>query len=203
MKKTLIALMALAGMASADIQDFDTLNFGTGTFATDYSFSFMIEPTDSITDYGSIVAYYGGSNYQSTYGSNVFQIAEVTAEGSTEVTYTLTLGVGTMNGGLTASSDIQKSTGVNYYRNKMFAEVLKTGVVYTVTGANGKDQSIDVTLSWEGGSETITGFNGNMNGNNGTTWSRVNDGYAVVPEPATATLSLLALAGLAVRRRRK
>jgi hypothetical protein len=60
------------------------------------------------------------------------------------------------------------------------------------------------TLSWttaEGiQTETLASYNGNMNGNAALTYV-VNT--VMIPEPATATLSLLALAGLAARRRRK
>ena len=63
------------------------------------------------------------------------------------------------------------------------------------------------TLSWDGGTATANAYNGNMNGYNDSMNYGVNPGVKiadnVVPEPATATLSLLALAGLAARRRRK
>ncbi len=201
MKKTIIALLALSGLAVADVQDFTSLAFGDGVYATGYSFQFVIDADYDLATDGSIVAYYGGSHYQSTYGSNVFKLIE------TNDVLTLSAGVGTMNGGLAADSDIQASTGVNYLRSVTFSTTLQTGTVYTVTGSNGGDQSIDITLSWAGGSETKEDFNGNMNGYNSSIWARVNSANVVVapavPEPTTATLSLLALAGLAARRRRK
>ena len=196
MKKTIIALLSLSGLAVADVQDFTSLVFGTGTYATEYSFQFVIDADYDLATNGSIVAYYGGSNYQTTYGSNVFKLNE------TNDVLTLSAGVGTMNGGLAADSDITASTGVNYLRNVTFSTTLQTGTVYTVTGSNGGNNSIDITLSWAGGSETKEDFDGNMNGGTATTWARVNSAYAV-PEPTTATLSLLALAGLAARRRRR
>ena len=44
---------------------------------------------------------------------------------------------------------------------------------------------------------------GNTNASGGTAVNVSNIGVSYIPEPATATLSLLALAGLAARRRRK
>ncbi len=201
MKKYItIAALLVAGsaFANADVQDFDYLNFGTGTFATDYSFSFIVAEDYNLATDGSIVAYYGGSNYQSTYGSNVFQLEEV------DGTLSLKYGVGTMNGGLTSGSDIQTSTGVDYLRGGAFDKEIETGVVYTVTGANGADQSIDITLSWDGGSVLVENFNGNMNGNTSAQWARVNDAYAI-PEPSAFGMlaGLGALALVASRRRRR
>jgi MYXO-CTERM domain-containing protein len=62
------------------------------------------------------------------------------------------------------------------------------------------------TLTWGvDGVETLGSYKGNMNGNANLTYvvNTQQISTQVVPEPATATLSLLALAGLAARRRRK
>ncbi|MBP3302256.1 MAG: PEP-CTERM sorting domain-containing protein [Opitutales bacterium] len=190
-------LSAGAAFSNADVQGFDSLNFGTGTFATDYSFSFVVADDYSLATDGSVVAYYGGSAYQSTYGSNVFQLVE--ADGALSLKY----GVGTMNGGLTSDSDIRVSTGVSYLRGGTFATRIEPGVVYTVTGANGANQSIDITLSWKEGSALVERFNGNMNGNTSVQWARVNSAYAI-PEPSAfgMLVGLGALALVASRRSR-
>lgn len=62
---------------------------------------------------------------------------------------------------------------------------------------DGKEQLVEYAMASKGSSLAFAG--GTMSG----ATIRYADGMRVIPEPATATLSLLALAGLAARRRRK
>ncbi len=181
MKKTIIALAALALASVASAADYTfTVPTGGNFYAGDYTFEFMIfDEADVSTSGTTLAAYYGGSKGD-TYGQNWYTLT------NTDGNITLTVGRG---------------NGSTYQDNKTFTG-LETGVVYTVSNV-GADQSQTVTLTGGDINSTVN-YAGNMNGGDADTTMTVtfNQTFAV-PEPATATLSLLALAGLAARRRRK
>ena len=211
MKKTLIALIACAGMAVA-AEETETITGLTAEFTTppvvagncwsgDYTFTFTLTEAYTMDDFGTVLGFYRGSAVNDTYGYNAIVL------GGTDAALTLTVGRGR------AYDTVDNATGIDADTTFTFAsaaddkvtfttEILK-GVTYTLT-VTGGDQAMTPTLSWDGGTETLSSYKGNMNGNAALT-SVVNPGTmtVTVPEPATATLSLLALAGLAVRRRRK
>ena len=205
MKKTLIALMAMAGMAFGAAEDhlaidaaFTTAPVKGGDFwAGDYVLTFTLAADYSLEHGGSVVAFYRGSAVNDPYGYNAITL------GGTNEALTLTIGRGRANDTVDGATGIDAGTTFTFASaaddKVTFATTIERGVEYTlsVTGGN---QAMTPTLTWAGGSETLASYKGNMNGNADLTYV-VNTEY--IPEPATATLSLLALAGLAARRRRK
>ncbi|MBR5331312.1 MAG: PEP-CTERM sorting domain-containing protein [Akkermansia sp.] len=201
MKKTLIALMALAGVAMAD-NDFTVTKTNNWWAASVSGLSFEIEKTDVLSTNGYILAAFGGNAYGGTAGANILQLVE------TNGAITLKVGVGDIDNEDSDDSILAGTTLNNWHeestRTKTFDTTISRDVEYTITGT-GTNQSLTLTLSWEGGSTSVT-YNGNVNGS-GDPIAKLNANYrvvstAAVPEPATATLSLLALCGLCARRRR-
>ena len=204
MKKTLIALMALAGVAMADehlaiIAEFTQAPVQAGNFwSDDYELTFTLAEDYTLQHGGSVVAFYRGEAIDNSHGYNAITL------GGTNDALTLTVGRGRVFNTLNGATGIGANTTVTYQDKVTFDVTIEKGVTYTlsVTGAN---QSMTPTLSWttaELGTQSVAAdsYAGNMNGN-ATIVSAVNT--VMIPEPATATLSLLALAGLAARRRRK
>lgn len=214
MKKTIIsALAAISLVASAQAVNELNITQAGDTWAGDYSFSFMLTSNQlsSLTDGAVLAAYWGsvrdvnGGNV-TTYYSNA--LTAVVSDGAV----TLKIGRGELSGLTkdTASSYVLASNTTMHFQDSVsFTTTLSADVVYTlsVTGGN---QAMTPTLSWAGGSEALASYKGNMNGgvgNKNLLNSDFNSNVATfvapaAPEPATATLSLLALAGLAARRRR-
>ncbi|MBR5195851.1 MAG: PEP-CTERM sorting domain-containing protein [Akkermansia sp.] len=203
MKKTLIALMALAGVAMADehlaiIAEFTQAPVVAGNcWSGDYVLTFTLAEDYTLQHGGALVGFYRGAAVNDNYGYNAITL------GGTNDALTLTVGRGRVLNTLNDATGIGANTTVAYQDNVTFTTAIEKGVTYTlsVTGGN---QAMTPTLSWttaEGiQSETLAAYAGNMNGNAALTYA-VNT--VMIPEPATATLSLLALAGLAARRRRK
>ena len=196
MKKTLIALMALASVACAVDAPFGvdaaftTAPTAPGNFwASDYEFTFTLGDLYSMDCYGSVLGYYTGSDPNNAYGCNGIVL------GGSDEALTLTIGRGKVTN--TDAGAITIDTGFVFQDNVTFTTEIQKGVTYTLTVAGG-NQSMTPTLTWEGGSETLASYNGNMNGYKAITAVA----HTNIPEPATATLSLLALAGLCARRRR-
>ena len=207
MKKTLIALMALAGVAmGAVVEDhlaieaeFTTIPVVAGNcWSGNYVLTFTLAQDYTLQHGGSMVAFYRGSGTNDTYGYNAITL------GGTNEALTLTVGRGRVNNTLNNATGIGANTTMAFQDSVTFDTTIAKGVEYTlsVAGATG---AMTPTLSWvdaEGIAQSLTAnsYNGNMNGN-ATLVYAVNT--ELIPEPATATLSLLALAGLAARRRRK
>lgn len=202
MKKTLIALVAMAGMAFGAAEDhlaidasFTTAPSNAGNFwSADYVLTFTLAADYSLEHGGSVVAFYRGSAVNDNYGYNAITL------GGTNDALTLTIGRGRANNTVANGTGIDVNTTFSYQDKVTFTTTIERGVEYTlsVAGASG---AMTPTLAWGvDGTETAAAYNGNMNGNAAVTYA-VNTEY--IPEPATATLSLLALAGLAARRRRK
>ncbi len=209
MKKTLIALMALAGVACAASYDMDK---GGDLFAGQFTLTFEIPADFTITgDYDILAAYYQVNG--SSYNVNAFQLNS---------NYTLTLNRGGALSGTTLTNDV--TTGTSDSSTFMAGDTAYTlgAGTYTLNYKGGTNGSAAADLLLDGAVvASFTGGNHNMNGaqNGGSTLKLLtNDSYNVVatsypgmpvppspsvPEPTTATLSLLALAGLAARRRRK
>ncbi|MDO4752347.1 MAG: PEP-CTERM sorting domain-containing protein [Akkermansia sp.] len=256
MKKTLIALMALAGMASAaDTQYVDFSGEGTVTSGTtigditlksdmtygnpaawngqfgespvnitggnfhagDYTLSLWVDTASLSTTGDTLLFAYSGSTGANKYGYN--GIVWNGANG------TITMGRGnfTANNMAIAWADTDYSTSDAL----TLSESGLVNLTFAVTGASGAQTATIYVNGVE--ADTLASYNGNMNGGNASTemgcYLNTNVTYGsvgltnekltsaeqvisfaapkIVPEPATATLSLLALAGLAVRRRRK
>ena len=200
--------MALAGVACAN--DFDVTRGGDTWYSNISGLTFVIEetdiiaaPTDGTEGAGVVLAAFGGSHYtQNNLGSNNFVLSE-----DNSGAITLTVGVGALQN--LSGTEITSTTTYSWIDNpsrvKTFATTLSRGVEYTISGT-GTNNDLTLTLSWDGDSEVLATYNGNVNGTDGdlTVIAKVNQNYSVpsIPEPATATLSLLALAGLCARRRR-
>ena len=210
MKKTLIALLALAGVAAAadpTVETVDTIVASWGTepavagncWSGDYTLTFTLDELYTLEDSGSIIGFYRGSATNDTYGYNAIVL------GGTDEALTLTVGRGRAFNTENNATGIDKETYFTFAGaagdKVTFTTTIQKGVTYTLS-VTGASQAMTPTLTWAGGSETLAAYNGNMNGN-ATFTNVLNAGTITVPEPATATLSLLALAGLAARRRRK
>ena len=241
MKKTLITLLALTGVAMGanTTWEWETLTLTTpanGTFTptgtaagntvinwsqdtrnlTSWKISFDL----SVKQFSSTHAPDGDSTLNNIFGTMVG------ANNSGAAGYVLSL---TNNGGLVLTDGkagdylISSDAGVitlgngtefgtsttvtlsfiNYVTEDSNDSV---GGIFTLTVGGGEVGSHVVT---QNDTDTIFGKNGNTklwtNGQNQyfTNIAMAKGGNIVVPEPTTATLSLLALAGLAARRRRK
>ncbi len=225
MKKTLITLaaLAMASVASAEWITEPTV-VATGPLRpSGYTFEFMLRPdlVDALknTDVGTNIAIAGYGDWDTAAGNNQTATVISLARTETEGLYTITVGT-TMSISWTDPDSIP--TGFSYmggdnygYANKVSTQVTLTlWQVYGVEGvvtdgtdndaATGQDAYAVTTsiTSWEGMNQTIGTYNAKANGDAKDFSVRFNK-LAAVPEPATATLSLLALAGLAARRRRK
>ena len=199
--------MALAGVAmGAVVEDhlaieaeFTTIPVVAGNcWSGDYVLTFTLAQDYTLQHGGSMVAFYRGSATNDNYGYNAITL------GGTNEALTLTVGRGRVYDTLNNATGIGANTTMAFQDSVTFDTTIAKGVEYTlsVAGATG---AMTPTLSWvdaEGIAQSLTAnsYNGNMNGN-ATLVYAVNT--ELIPEPATATLSLLALAGLAARRRRK
>ena len=233
MKKTLIALLALAGVAAADTTVYNpkegslTLGADGGEmyadknyYAGEFSFSFDITETYLTLD-GTIIiaAYYGQNNPDGGYGVNAFTII---GDGAGNLTLQLERANGLSNTSLSNSVTLSSPRDKSIFKASGSAYELTKGS-YTIDflgGANGSAAAnlilgSNIVASFTGGNHNMNGsgsgdasadgtalttlkFVANSNFVTGTTTFTPN-----IPEPTTATLSLLALAGLAARRRRK
>ena len=218
MKKTLIALMALANSAFAldpvtqalTFENFNSTLTQISTWnATDYTLTLTIDRTD-FDDYGSgfMVKFaddwgvftqtgrYVAMDYTGT--ADRLWVAPTTTEGTT---FTWTATDETKLDSWVSKSDTGANASPGVAGMTITLDVDTTGSVITLGMTNGTTSVIetgyvvklaDVKLidgSAAGANQGVTGIS--------------NASITYIPEPATATLSLLALAGLAARRRRK
>ncbi len=204
MKKTIIALMALAGVAAAAQYD---MTAADNLYAGEFTLEFTVAEGLVVSgDYDIIAAY-----YQVNGGAYSVNAIKLNSNGS------LTM----QRGGSLSSTTLDNETTLG-----------TTNDASTFTAANGEAYTLGAgsyTLEYLGGTngdaaaklyldeELVASFTGgkhNMNGAQGGGLAltlTTNDSYGAVlvpeapavPEPTPATLSLLALAGLAARRRRK
>lgn len=208
MKKTIIALLALAGVAAAETTTtVDTIDAAWGTapavagncWSGDYTLTFTLDSLYTLEGSGSVIGFYRGSATNDTYGYNAIVL------GGTDTALTLTVGRGRAYNTEDNATGIDAETYFTFAGGAddkvTFSTTIQKGVTYTLS-VTGGDQAMTPTLTWNGGTETLASYKGNMNGNAALT-NVLNKGTITIPEPTTATLSLLALAGLAARRRRK
>ena len=204
MKKTIIALMAMAGVAMGAEYD---ITAGGNLYAGAFTLSFTLEENFAVSgDYDILAAYYQVNG--NSYNVNAFQL---NSNGS------LTLNRGGALSSTTLTNDVTTGTQDSslFKTTEGTAYTLGAGdyVIEYLGGTNGSAAAElylnDVLVA------SFTGGNHNMNGSQGGGLAlklQTNDSYSVIqgkpvtpsiPEPTTATLSLLALAGLAARRRRR
>ena len=234
MKKTLIALMAMAGAAFG--ADYTTETAWTLNFGTEYTNGFQWTAEDGYS-YGTpwdIVAVAGGS--QTSGDKRVHMAGGKFGSWAEDFQFaiTLTLGetisasnnwpvFGEIAGNGTALrfgpyTAMNNTVGVdgNLTKGENNLVSVAPGGTYTVTLTKiGKDVTVAVDgkeTAYGVLADTVSGdITDVMLGGNQANQYRINEvvhsaSYSVltvIPEPTTATLSLLALAGLAARRRRK
>ena len=235
MKKTLITLLALAGVASADT--LLSLDFTTATDVpagwTTGQWNGSNTPHYTFGENGATVYHPWKQNYIET-------AVDITSTSTYDITYTLYNSVEDTGNMFYLSSDSYSIVIGNSYNSnsEVYVGTLDSAVgagfvcFQTGTGTNptvlanstGFNVSGDITYSL-----TLNGSDLSISATStsGSTWSTTVSGLtatdfnkvgfiadgaggtvgvkniSIVPEPATATLSLLALAGLAARRRRK
>ncbi len=207
MKKTLIALMALAGVAAAaTITEDTTITAPANLYAGAFDFSFTLGEAFAVTgDYDLLLAYYQANN-GNDHTVNAFKLSSngvLTLDRGKSLTLT--------EGALTEASTL--GTTHDYSTFKVVggtdAYTLTTPGTYTIQYLGGTNGSAAADLYLDGVKvAAFTGGNHNMNGGQAGGLNldvKVNAAVVApsVPEPTTATLSLLALAGLAARRRRR
>jgi len=223
MKKTIIALLALAGVAAADTYELDMKDVTFGS-------------ADTLTKSNEAMNWADGAVYETWYME--FKLSDVTA---TEYKATITAGPGGSNSsGLsvsakagsitlgTGSSNVISSAGSLTFTTTdtlTFAYYDGTAYLGNMTTKKYISASTDLPSTTTMTSGTSRAWaNGNPTGTTqigATSIASLDNldipaGYTLdmgtlmttgvapsVPEPTTATLSLLALAGLAARRRRK
>ncbi|MDD6813651.1 MAG: PEP-CTERM sorting domain-containing protein [Akkermansia muciniphila] len=228
MKKTFFTLCALTGLAAADTKEFtnDEFNIWYGSSITltnykvgdDYTLTFtMGEWPAGVGDLG----YQSGIFLNMTENWGLFtQAGQYLAfdDSSTSDRSNLTTSQGTYTSSNTSTATgslAQGTEGWFYTWNNGTNQQVDT--VITLSHSNGVDTVLISKGSTTIANFTITGTSAmdasifKMNDISGTNGFNVKTAAfsangvdtTLVPEPATATLSLLALAGLAVRRRRK
>ena len=184
--------MALASVACAGQL---TMPKGGDLYAGAFKMEFTIDalPTEG---YDILAAYYQVNN-DNGYTVNAFELSSAGA---------LTLNRGkslTLTDGELTNDSVLTSQD-----SSSFDGYTLTAGTYVLEYLGGTNGSAAANLYFDG--EVVASFTGgshNMNGaqNGGSTLTLLtNDSYkaVMIPEPATATLSLLALAGLCARRRR-
>lgn len=204
MKKTIIALMALAGGASAlTITDDTTMAPADNYYAGAFDFTFEISDIAVTSGFNAteyLLGYYGQTAASGGYTGNVFTLNIVAGEATLVLNrvHSITLTDGEITSvGNVANTSTFAAEGKTY--------TLGVGT-YKVDYLGGTNQQAAANLylndtlvaSFTGGSHNMNG-----GGANGDVPLTVKVGNLSIPEPTTATLSLLALAGLAARRRRR
>ena len=239
MKKTLIALMTLAGVATAEnwTATFTTSNTSKNQTYTDYSAAFAEGSPLTLSITNIVITGNGttASNYDTSEGNHPSSIRPDTNVGnggtwtlSFSLTNTSTEAItlqqiafdvftfnssGAVQGNntarnltLTLTGDATGSVSFTHGASNISGDVASRTITLNsgaVTISAGDSLSLSLTASPQEDSR-----GGTFLGLTGATFSGeivtpVIPDTPAVPEPATATLSLLALAGLAVRRRRK
>ncbi len=202
MKKTLITLAALAMASVASAADKPiTLTIPTGGnfYAGSFEQDFKID-SGNFTE--TVLMAYWGSNSNHPEANAYFIKAENNL-------VTITVGRGSFASSSSSEGVIDSAWTWHStdYKSGTFDFVKDDTLLTTYTlKVTGGDQSQQVSvLDCDGNTLlALEAYAGNMNGGDGNTVliAQMNRQFAI-PEPTTATLSLLALAGLAARRRRK
>lgn len=218
MKKTLIALMALAGVAMADSA---TLTVAGDVTGQEIGYGFIISPTDSFVEYSgekllemfqlesvTLPCSATGGTYASSAKLAVFEragsdaagyfvgISGATTHSTGDVVYSfseaLTLDTTKQYQFLFVSADTEASA---------FSTTVTNQEAFAAVAVASRFDRCDPAGSLPKGDGVI--YNNSFSDWAGQNMAKATLNGQSIPEPATATLSLLALAGLAARRRRK
>ena len=227
MKKTIIALLALAGMAGAAdstpiaitlpgsddytwIAGSNANGIGTGASAeivTKLATAITSAGADQVGWYAGTGQAYGANDYGSdisVISSTSFSFKSRPALSGEYVALGVTLPVNADS--ITLSFDTTNKLGYSVWSYDGTTATELIGLTYQ-SGSGSVSQTYNTAtvdasqlfVLW-----TANHPSGNVGGGNAVTVSNIALSYTpAVPEPATATLSLLALCGLAARRRRK
>lgn len=204
MKKTLIALVATAGAVTAETATFDfDINDLNGQ--TDLT---SVELIDEITRFEATITALSAGLAGGDWSAESKSGAEYDFIKGSAKNVSLTLTFSNLVAG--SLYDITIVTGVPFEGQGSWNS-LSTTNPYTTTSLALGQQNIavrELTTYVVGGvtandNGEITFTINNTDGKHSASFNYATISGAVVPEPATATLSLLALAGLAARRRRK
>ena len=237
MKKTLIALLALTGIAAADTSVMDTAVIGFTNFSSgvaDYGTmvdAITISTTDSVTTLSGITFDTAMSDTNNRDSFSITLVLDAAKIGSVSEFTSLAAAhysaSGAMGFGVNADGNIKGQWGTSEYN--WSAGPMPTEGTITLTYVTGNHSGTNEgSRLYVGDSATYYTNNSLKTGNaNYNTIKFNNLGGAIkqayvhnycltqaqvgtlmaetaaIPEPTTATLSLLALAGLAARRRRK
>lgn len=243
MKKTIIALMALACSATADSVDFTsvTIHNNLGGFGgVDFSLSedsWLSPSSDASWDYSAVKAvtldsitlsmygtWYTANNMTTGFGIGIYE-KTVTGDSTvwtlvgksdwlshTSDSYQATTEIN-VQGSVTLSTDktytMAFHAGQNYLTNLEIGSTRNSmaGATEWKGSQPSSDTDILAAVGLRGEATDSTGLvqmykPGDQGIQTGWTPNIVLSVTPIIPEPATATLSLLALAGLAARRRR-
>lgn len=233
MKKTIIALLALAGIAGAEVLTFTPQVDDDATWTKGISFSPQNGSSDLSLTFVSITEWheddYTGTITENAYtGANGISPVVQFLEGKNgKNSWTLTFKIAnntnnaiTLGGFSTVANAVSltggtHSAGINNLwtlvkLQQSESEYTSLGEAYATLGASSASGTSSVTFSQDvvidaKASQTFTMTFDRRSGEGGKTgFANITSiGVNVIPEPTTATLSLLALAGLAARRRRK
>ncbi len=224
MKKTLITLMALAGVAVADtatltLPGSDDFTWIAGSNAngigTGASAEIVQQLATAITDTRigntDMVGWFGGTGQgyaQNSYATDI----SITSSDSFKFTCRpalsgeyVALGVALENAADAITLSFTTSNKLGYSLWSYDGTTATELIASTYVGAAG-DVSVTYDAAFVEPTQLFVLWTANPAGGHaggGTAVTVSNIGISYIPEPATATLSLLALAGLAARRRRK
>ena len=219
MKKTLIALMALAGIASADATaltgaDFNSaltlelerVNYDVATWDSTYHLTCEMNSGIPYDANGAIITlsagYYLVSQAHSYFGLNTVPNNSLTTDTGS---FTFTASESNV---YTYTSTTNGEKIVTWARNsensnagtRSLGNLLTLNLVY-----NGKDTVFSINYGGSDITDTFvwTDYQLDLSQVELASGAGLKSMSVLIPEPATATLSLLALCGLAARRRRK
>lgn len=227
MKKTIITLLALAGVAAAE-----SLTLTTGIKYDGVLYDGYTNPGITGLDY--VYGNWPGSVDNSlAFSIEIDQLFNADKIGTTDIITLNSLTVRVHDGGwaiggnrsvtlavkgqeatysyteaMTASGGFLTLSGINWE-----GLTKDTMLTFTISSSSGEDCTVALAGSQNGVWSGVTAFDTTQWGHKGTGYTDVETNAAPlvslgittapIPEPTTATLSLLALAGLAARRRRK
>lgn len=220
MKKTITLLVALAGMASAD----SSITLGSYFTNTKGDDVFTVEAVQGKSKGDAAALGLTKADGLNSRGfsftmdvSEMLYSAALTLDDVIQVTQ-ITLASNPVYGS-TETGKLSITLGNNTYVSEVGVEDRSNGgygtITYNFTGENSFTLSISDTMSASIATEAQNVFIGVFQGQSGVDGLTAPSGYGawepgvmitgvkLIPEPTTATLSLLALAGLAARRRRR